>query len=158
MTPNQNPMKPDSKNFILAIVLSMAIIFVWQYFFVTPQLQKQAEQLPVTQQTTTGQSSAGAQVPGNPAEAGSTTRDQAIAASSRVAIDTPLLEGSINLTGAQLDDLKLKQYHELPDTKSPIITLLSPSGTPNAYFAEQGFVGTNGSTVKLPDFRSRCGR
>lgn len=156
MTPNQNPLKPDSKNFILAIVLSMAIIFAWQYFFVTPQLQQQQQQQ-AAQQTTTaepGQSTAGAQVPGNPAEAGTSTRDQAIAATGRVKIDTPLLEGSINLTGAQLDDLKLKQYHELPDPTSPVITLLSPSGTPNAYFAEQGFVGTNGSTVKLPDSNS----
>ena len=161
MTPNQNPMKPDSKNFILAIVLSMAIIFVWQYFFVTPQLKQQAAQQQTTEQTTggqttaqPGQSSAGAQVPGNPATAGAVTREQAIATSQRVKIDTPFLEGSINLTGAALDDLKLKQYRETTDKTSPIITLLTPSGAPNAYFAEQGFVATPGSTVKLPDSKS----
>ena len=161
MTPNQNPMKPDSKNFILAIVLSMAIIFVWQYFFVTPQLKQQAAQQQTTEQTTggqttaqPGQSSAGAQVPGNPATTGAVTREQAIASSQRVKIDTPFLEGSINLTGAALDDLKLKQYRETTDKTSPIITLLTPSGAPNAYFAEQGFVATPGSTVKLPDSKS----
>jgi YidC/Oxa1 family membrane protein insertase len=160
MTPNQNPMKPDSKNFILAIVLSMAIIFVWQYFFVTPKLQQ-------TEQQTSGQTTAqgtapapgqpaqvNAQVPGDPAAANAVTRDQAIAASARVAIDTPQLTGSINLAGAQFDDLKLKQYREEAKADSPIITLLSPSGTPNAYFAEQGFVATSGSTTKLPDSKS----
>lgn len=154
MTPNQNPMKPDSKNFILAIVLSMAIIFVWQYFFVTPKLEEQAQQ--TTQQTTAGGQTAQpqAQVPGDPAAANAVTRDQAVAASARVKIDTPQLEGSINLTGAQFDDLKLKEYREEATASSPIITLLSPSGTPNAYFAEQGFVATSGSTTKLPDSKT----
>ncbi len=44
----------------------------------------------------------------------------------RVTIDTPALSGSINLTGARLDDLKLKSYHETVDDSSPIITLLQP--------------------------------
>ena len=142
MTPNQNPMKPDSKNLILAIVLSMAIVFVWQYFFVTPKLNQQAaQQAQQTTQQTTQQTGAGqtaqpqAQVPGDPAAANAVTRDQALATTSRVKIDTPQLEGSINLTGAQLDDLKLKDYREQANLTSPIITLLSPSGTPTAYFA-----------------------
>lgn len=161
MTPNQNPMKPDSKNLILAIVLSMAIVFVWQYFFVTPKLNQQAaQQAQQTTQQTTQQTGAGqtaqpqAQVPGDPAAANAVTRDQALATTSRVKIDTPQLEGSINLTGAQLDDLKLKDYREQANLTSPIITLLSPSGTPNAYFAEQGFVTPAGSTVKVPDAKS----
>jgi hypothetical protein len=57
------------------------------------------------------------------------TRDQAIAKSARVSIDTAAVSGSINLTGARLDDLKLKGYHETVDDKSPIITLFSPSDT-----------------------------
>ena len=157
MTPNQNPMKPDSKNLILAIVLSMAIVFVWQYFFVTPKLNQQAAQQAqqTTQQTGAGQTAQPqAQVPGDPAAANAVTRDQAVATTSRVKIDTPQLEGSINLTGAQLDDLKLKDYREQANLTSPIITLLSPSGTANAYFAEQGFVAPAGSTVKVPDAKS----
>jgi hypothetical protein len=39
---------PDSKNFLLAMALSMAIIFGWQFFFgmpgVTPPLAPQAQQ------------------------------------------------------------------------------------------------------------------
>ncbi len=37
-------MKYDNKNFILAIVLSMAIIFGWQYFYAKPQADRLAEQ------------------------------------------------------------------------------------------------------------------
>ena len=42
-------MKYDNKNFLLAIVLSMLIIFGWQYFYAMP-LQQQ-----LTNQTETGQ-------------------------------------------------------------------------------------------------------
>ena len=62
------------------------------------------------------------------------TRDAALAASPRIPIDTPELEGSLNLKGAQLDDLKLLQYRETISTSSPNITLLNPSGAPNGYF------------------------
>jgi YidC/Oxa1 family membrane protein insertase len=147
---NQKPALPDQKNFILAIVLSMAIIFGWQYFFALPQAQQaeQAAQQQVQQQQA-------AQVPGTPAtEGGLVARDVAIAATKRVAIDTPELLGSINLTGAQFDDLKLKNLHEKADKSSPIITFLSPSGTANAYFAEQGVIAAAGQSAKLPDAKT----
>ncbi len=148
MNPNANPMKPDSKNFILAIALSMAIIFAWQFFYSAPQAEKQAQQ----QEAQVAQQQAS--VPGNPAAGGVVARDAALAASARVSIDTPELSGSINLAGAQLDDLKFKNLRETVDPKSPNVVLLSPAGTQNAYFAEQGFVATTGSTVKLPDSKT----
>jgi len=74
-----------------------------------------------------------------------------------VAIDTPALKGSINLTGGRLDDLELKKYRETVEPTSPIITLLSPSGVqtaqglPYAYYVEQGWAPASGSSVKVPD-------
>jgi YidC/Oxa1 family membrane protein insertase len=147
---NQKPALPDQKNFILAIVLSMAIIFVWQYFFAVPQAKK-AEQVAQQQVEAVQQS----QVPGTPAaDGGVVARDVAIAATPRLPIETSELIGSINLTGAQFDDLKLKNLHEKADKTSPIITFLSPNGTANAYFAEQGVVAAAGQNVKLPDSKT----
>ena len=73
-------------------------------------------------------------------------------------IETAFVSGSINLKGAQIDDLHLLRYRETIDPKSPTITFLSPAGTPGALFAEQGFVPATGTTAKLPDARARCGR
>ena len=42
----------NNKNFILAIVLSMAIIFGWQYFYAVP-IAEQAKHEAATSQTTT---------------------------------------------------------------------------------------------------------
>ena len=139
---------PDSQNFILAMVLSMAIIFGWQYFYGTPGFLKPAT---VPTQTT--------QVDGTavPAVAGASTivdRTKALTMGPRAAIETRELSGSINLTGAQIDDLHLKNYHETADRTSPIITFLSPNNTQNGYFAEQGFVTVVGQVVKLPDSKT----
>ena len=147
----------DNKNFILAIILSMAIIFGWQYFYSGPLSKKQADMQASQQQTvpntngTTGQAPAapGSAAPGTTA-ATAMTRDQALKASPRVAIETTYVSGSINLKGAQIDDLHLLKYRETIDPKSPTIAFLSPAGSPGAMFAEQGFVPAAGSTAKLP--------
>ncbi|RYE54543.1 MAG: membrane protein insertase YidC, partial [Rhizobiaceae bacterium] len=81
-------------------------------------------------------------------------RDTAIAASNRVAIDTEDLAGSINLTGARIDDLRLEKYRETVDPNSPIITLLSPSGAPGGYYVEHGWAPAAGATTALPDANS----
>ena len=77
-------------------------------------------------------------------------REMVIAASPRVRLDTPSLVGSINLKGGRIDDLRLKKYHQSVDPKSPIITLLSPVGARDAYFAEAGWAPAAGAKVKVP--------
>lgn len=141
-------MQHDNKNFILAIVLSMAIIFGWQYFYAGPL----AERTKTTTTTTTTET--GGTVPGTTTPAILLDRDAALKTSARILIDTPDVSGSINLVGAQLDDLHLKHYREAVSRTSPTITLLSPSGTKHAFFVEQGVVGATGATTKLPDSKT----
>jgi len=150
----------DNRNVILAIVLSMLVLFGWQYFVAGPQLvqaQRQAE-LAAAQQAGADTTLATPATPGQagvPAAPGAVqafeTREAALAATPRIPIDTLDLEGSINLTGARIDDLRLKQYRETVNPDSPIITLLSPQGRPNAYFAEEGWVAASGSGIPVPD-------
>ncbi|HTM77175.1 MAG TPA: membrane protein insertase YidC, partial [Devosia sp.] len=152
----------DNRNVIVAIVLSVVVLFGWQFFVAGPQLQRaqQQQELAAAQQA----ADAALAVPANPATAGTPSvvpapagnavypdRAAAIAATARVTIDTADLAGSINLTGARLDDLELKQYQETVDPSSPIITLLTPSGVHNAYYVEQGWAPANGASIALPD-------
>ena len=109
-------MDENNRNFILAIVLSIGVLFAWQYFFVPkhqPQVKPEGEQ---TQQVEPGPpqpqaggepSSGGAPQPGA-ATVATMTREEALAQSPRVAIDTPSLKGSIALKGGRIDDLTLK--------------------------------------------------
>jgi YidC/Oxa1 family membrane protein insertase len=155
-------MNSDNRNVILAVVLSMLVLFGWQFLVAGPQLerqqraneiaaQQQAEQAALAVPATTADGATSA-APAQPLSTQTfADRDSAIAASNRIAIDTEDLAGSINLTGARIDDLKLEQYRETTAKDSPIITLLSPSGAPGGYFVEHGWAPAAGATVALPD-------
>ncbi|MBI2717963.1 MAG: membrane protein insertase YidC [Rhizobiales bacterium] len=141
-------MNYDSKNFIVFIVLAMAIMLGWQFFYVQPRLPKETVQTGTTTTTT-------ATTPTTPATGSATlSRDATLKASPRLAIKSDYVEGSINLQGAQLDDLHLVKYRETIDPQSPTIAFLSPSGTKGALFAEQGFVAGAGTAAKLPDSKT----
>ncbi|HEU0017162.1 MAG TPA: membrane protein insertase YidC, partial [Methyloceanibacter sp.] len=145
-------MDENNRNFILAIVLSIGVLFAWQYFFVPKpplpqpgqQTAEQTTQPPAQQQPgpTQPRSEGGAPAPAGTAvqpsapQPAALSRDEALASGPRVAIDTPSIKGSINLKGARIDDVVLKKYRETVNPSSPNVVLLSPSGAPNAYYAE----------------------
>jgi YidC/Oxa1 family membrane protein insertase len=141
-------MDENNRNFILAIVLSIVVLFGWQYFFV-PKQKPPAETPQVTQQTEQGPPQPGTPTPGTgaPQPGGPTvatlTREEALAASPRVAIDTPALKGSIALKGGRIDDLTLKDYRETVEPDSPNVVLLSPAGAPHPYYTESGYVAAS---------------
>jgi YidC/Oxa1 family membrane protein insertase len=152
----------NSRNLILAMALSILVIIGWNYFFATPQYQKehsaQLAQQAQTSHAPGGLNSLPPQSPNAPRQGGPSaetpqaimTRDAAVAASPRVALDSRALFGSINLTGARIDDVLLKGYRETPDPKSPNIVLLSPSDSPSPYYAELGYVGAD-PALALPN-------
>ena len=154
-------MDENNRNFILAIVLAMVVLFAWQFFFVppTPPEEQKTAQSQKTVEHGAPSPSTASEAP-RPGSGGSApqpegaptgmTRKEALAASPRIAIDTPALRGSISLKGARLDDLTLKEYRVTVDPDSEQVILLSPAGSPHAYYAERGFVGANGSKSTLP--------
>jgi len=143
----------NNKNLIVAFALSALVLFGWQFFVAMPQMRaEQAHQAALAHQekTQNTQAASGATAPSPGLPGGSTvhmSRDAALKAEgARVAIDTPMLDGSIALKGAKLDDLRLKQYRETPDPKSPEIVLLAPKSTDFPYYAEFGWIGSNGAS------------
>ena len=143
----------NNNNMIIAVALSALVIFAWQYFVVGPQMKaEQAKQAAIAQQEklhphNTAHAAAptgSANVPGMAGTTVHMSRETALKASgARVAIDSPSLDGSIALKGGKLDDLKLKNYRETLDPKSPEIVLLAPKGTDYPYYAEFGWIGSN---------------
>lgn len=141
----------ENRNTILAIVLSMLVLIGWQLLFpVTgPAPQQQPQQ---TSSDATGQPAPAAEAPGTAAPAApKASREEAVAGSPRVPIDTPSIIGSINLVGGRIDDVRLKKFHETIDEDSPLIVLFSPSGAPDAYYADYGWVAGEGVAVPGPD-------
>ena len=152
-------MTGDNKNFLLAIVMSAMIIFSWQYFYAGPKQEALKQQMVAqqAQQSATTPAAPAGTTAGAPAAVNENVilpRDEALALSPRVAIETPSLAGSINLQGGRLDDLQLKNYRETVSPTSPMINLLSPSATELGFFAEDGYVAATGTTAKLPDSKT----
>ena len=155
----------DNRNTIIAIILSGLVLIAWQYFYNVPQMERQrAEQQkhaelvkPPAKPNSSASPSSTPQTANTPPAVTSTanapvvSRDAALAATPRVKIETPSLEGSISLKGARIDDLSLVKFHETVDPKSPPIVLYSPSGSAEPYYAEFGWVPASGAKVRLPD-------
>ena len=143
----------NNRNYYIAIVLSVLIVFVWQFFYMGPKMETQQKIEEARQAELANQQKANANKPvvvdskGQPVPGAEGTniavvdRATALAQAKRVVIDTPALSGSINLTGARFDDLKLKKYRETVDKNSPIIELLNPGNSKDGYFVELGYTG-----------------
>src|SRR3979490_3246631 len=159
----------DNRNTILAVILSGLVLIAWQYFYNMPQMEKQRAQQAQSELTKPAPQPGATTTPGAAPQPGAApsasapgatqpasappvvSRDAAIEAGPQIKIETPRVSGSISLKGARIDDLALTQFRETVDPKSPAIVLFSPSGTPNPYYAEFGWVAAAGSTARIPD-------
>ncbi|KQU64246.1 insertase [Aminobacter sp. DSM 101952] len=159
----------NNRNFFITIALSVLILTLWQVFYMNPRIETQRETARIEAErvaqeqkaaqpagTTPGTGTPAAPqagIPGAPTtQAAIADRAQAIAATGRIAIDTPSLKGSINLTGARIDDISLKHYRVTVEPNSPVIELLNPQALPSGFYGEIGFVGSEATgAVPGPD-------
>ena len=155
----------EQRNLLIAIVLSVGILIAFQFAFERmrpPQPSAPSGGTAVTAPATTGPASqsaapspaTSANPPGAAPAHAVETREVALEEQPRVQIATPRLHGSIDLSGARLDDLTLANYHETVDPKSPEVELLSPPGTQDPYLAEFGWVAAT-PEVKVPGPQTR---
>jgi YidC/Oxa1 family membrane protein insertase len=133
----------DNKNLILAVVLSALILLGWMWaankFFPTAnppsvKVENSKQQQPVPSQSQ-------AQPTQQAAPQVLRNRTAVLGSTPRVRIETPSLQGSLNLKGAQIDDLVLVKQKETIAKDSPPVRLLSPLGAPGAYVASFGWTG-----------------
>jgi YidC/Oxa1 family membrane protein insertase len=127
----------NTRNTVVFVVCAAVLMLLYQVFVMGPITRKREAE---AQQ----HAAAVAAQPIAMAEAGSSifvTREQAVAQSPRVTIDTPALQGSLALKGGRLDDLYLKQYRESLARNAPPVELFRPEGAKNAYFSDSGWTG-----------------
>ena len=133
------------RNFVLAMVLSVGVLLLWQQFIAGPQQEEYRAAQQAAQEA--GQSD----VSVNPDMEGingdlngdviASVDDALATASGRIPIRSANLEGSINLGGGRIDDLKLKQYYETwKRNEGETIRLLSPRATEHGHYAQQGWI------------------
>jgi YidC/Oxa1 family membrane protein insertase len=131
----------ETRNVVIAIVLSIAIFLGFEVFYNGPQRERlAAEQRGAVEQQIEGGTAETESAAQAPSTSVPVQREQALSATAarRIEIDTPSVDGSISLEGARIDDLNLRGYHRTVDDSSPEVTLLSPI---NAEFGHDAFFG-----------------
>ena len=157
----QQPSKEDQRNLIVAAVLSVAVILLWQFFVIGPKVerQRQAQEAALAEQAAQG-GQAGAETGtalGAAAAGANVSREEALAASPRIEIDNPRLRGSLSLTGGRIDELLLRDYRVELEPESDPVELLWPSRTGQAYYAEFGWQ-PEGGAFRTPGPRTEWAR
>ena len=125
----------DNRNLILATALSFLVILVWFVLFPPPETPPRDT---ATEPTVAEAPADVAPVPPGVDGAPPVATDAAPEA-PRLPIETPQLEGSINLAGGRIDDLKLREYRETLEPGSDTVRLLQRVGEPLAYYALFGW-------------------
>ena len=142
-------MDDQNKNLILASVLSFIVIITWFILFPPPEpvtsdiesAQQQSEESELAPNADTAKAPL--------IETGET---EIAVEAERIQIENELLTGAISTQGGRIDQLSLKNYRNTISEDSDIVTLLSPVGKPEAYYAAFGWAPAVGiKPDQVPD-------
>ena len=136
----------NQRNLILAVVLTGMLLLGWdagmRYFYPAPA--PTAKSAPATTASSAPAPAAVATREGGLTGAAAIAEERrdlatTLAKGGRVTIAAPRVAGSIDLTGAVIDDLTLTDHRETLDKKSGPVRVFSPAGTPAQHFAQVGW-------------------
>lgn len=130
------------RNFIVALGLAFIILIGWDVMVLGPQREAAREA-----EREAGIAAAEAAGPSLTADLAAPAVDATLGriealkqAPGRIPIETPTMIGSLNLRGATLDDISLKNYRISPDDDAPMVNVLSPRSTTTATFIRNGLI------------------
>ena len=130
----------EQKNLLLAIVVSLIILLIFQYLFPTEKkiieenIEKENEIKEITKEKILD-------------------REEVVKNNNRIYFsNTSRIKGSISLKGARFDDVILKDYKDTIKPEAKLVTLLSPNNTLKPYFVEFGWMSQQ--NINLPNKNS----
>ena len=147
----------ESRNLIIAIVLSIGVLLIWSLFIEDPYQQTITNNKSDVNLNGTNLDSLESQSideiedileTGN---INSISLDDALREDERVQINTNNILGSINLKGLKIDDITLKNYKETLEEESDLIRVLRPYNTSDGYEVTFGWISNQSSDIELPD-------
>ncbi|MBO7556596.1 MAG: membrane protein insertase YidC [Alphaproteobacteria bacterium] len=140
-------MKEDLKSFYLAVLLSMAVVFVANQWIFGDKNVENAESAAIEEASVLQAENESASAK---EENTFLAVDDVLRASPRVDILNNDLQGSIRLVGGRIDNIKLRRYKQSLEKASPDVELFAPAKTKNPYYAEFGWL-SNDKNLKLPN-------
>ncbi len=136
----------DNRNVFVAIALSMSVLLFWGAFFETPKKpinpndNKKVEKKSETESI--------APTINQPTIVKNISREESINKDKRVKIENNSIVGSINLKGAQIDDISFKNHKQKVEGDKNIV-FLNPAETENGFYIETGWTSV-GNKIKIP--------
>ena len=134
----------ETRNVLLAIILSTIVLIGWATFFEAPIVEQQISEEQVKKNEEL--SSPSIDEKENIKEE---TRENTINSTKRIKIENENIKGSISLQGAIIDDVVFKNYKETLDGDDKVI-FLNPKNSEKEYFIETGWASDGNAKIKLP--------
>ena len=134
----------DTKNILMAVVLSTIVLVFWATFFEPPPVERQIAEDQVTKSEELSSPSI------EKVELSKKiARDDTIDSVARVKIENNNIKGSISLQGAIIDDIIFKNYKESLESDQKVI-FLNPKSSDEGYYIETGWASNSNEKLKLP--------
>ena len=142
----------NQKNLLIAVVLSVVILVGFDFFFKPkkPFEENSVEQAQMNQREDSGED---VNLPSINSQIENKANENDKLVEERITFNSKRLSGTINLIGATIDDLSLKDYFETINKESKI-KILNPVSSTSPYFLRIGWASPDKS-VKLPNKDSR---
>ena len=134
----------DSRNVLMAIVLSSVVLISWAVFFEPPIVEQQINENQITKNDDLSSPSIDEKENKN-----EVSRSETITSTDRVKVENENIKGSISLKGAIIDDIIFKNYKETLNGEDKV-TFLNPKNSSKEYFIETGWASGGNEKVKLP--------
>ena len=141
----------DSKNVLLAVILSTAVIVIWSVMFPPPEIENTTSDDTTIVEKSESKPKAPKIKIKEPDK--KITRQDAIKQSNRINISNGKIFGTISLNGALIDDVTLKNYKETLNEDSKQVVILNPKKSENGYFLETGWATSE--NIKVPNHNSK---
>jgi YidC/Oxa1 family membrane protein insertase len=134
----------DSKNVILAVILSTLVLIVWATFFEPPVVENKIAKNQILQNDDKPSPAIEEQNSIN-----EVSRSNAINNADRIILENSNIKGSISLQGAIIDDIVFKNYKKELESDEQVI-FLNPKNSSREYFVETGWAASGSEQINLP--------
>ena len=134
----------DSKNVILAVILSTLVLIVWATFFEPPVVENKTAKNQILQNDDKPSPTIEEQNSIN-----EVSRSNAINNAERIILENSNIKGSISLQGAIIDDIVFKNYKKELESDEQVI-FLNPKNSSREYFVETGWAASGSEQINLP--------
>ena len=143
----------NQKNLLIAVVLSVVILVGFDFFFKPEKKQFQENSIEQTQMNQRVDSGEDDNLPSINSQIENKANKDDKLVEERITFNSKRLSGTINLIGATMDDLSLKDYFETINKENKI-KILNPVSSLSPYFLRIGWASPDKS-IKLPNKDSK---